>query len=311
MDTLFSILIVNFNNSRFLPTCIDSIICQNHKNWEVIIVDDASIDNSIEVIKKLIKEDKRFRLFQNSRNYGCGYSKNYAVHVAQGKYCAFVDPDDAIKQNAITTLLQSFSLNPRASIISSRHELIDENSIFLRNSNMGGNIKKGSSFLSSYKSEITHMAAFIRNYYVDSGGINPKLKRAVDHDLYFKMEEHGDHVFINQILYSYRIHPNGISQFSNALKARYWAIKVCEDAYHRRLRNKCNLSNISIFQIKNMKSEYFYSKLHLNSNKRSLNSKIYLFALWLYFDPRRNLGQKIFFLINRFYFLSTGLFNKY
>ena len=58
---LFSILIANYNNGKYFEDCYKSIITQTHENWEVIIVDDASTDDSVVVIKKINGEDARFK----------------------------------------------------------------------------------------------------------------------------------------------------------------------------------------------------------------------------------------------------------
>ena len=65
---LFSILIANYNNGKFFKDCYDSIINQTYDNWEAIIVDDHSADQSVELIKAIIKEDARFKLYENENN---------------------------------------------------------------------------------------------------------------------------------------------------------------------------------------------------------------------------------------------------
>ena len=92
----FSLLIANYNNGHFFEDCYYSIIPQTYTNWEVIIVDDKSTDNSVAIIKEFIKGDKRFKLFLNSENKGCGYTKNKCAYKSQGEILGFLDPDDGL-----------------------------------------------------------------------------------------------------------------------------------------------------------------------------------------------------------------------
>src|ERR1700690_716768 len=97
----FSVLIANYNNGKYFKDCYDSLISQTYNNWEEIILDYKSTDDSLEVIKTLIKEDERFKLFENEKNYGCGYTKRKCAELATGEICGFVDPDDAIVPEAL------------------------------------------------------------------------------------------------------------------------------------------------------------------------------------------------------------------
>ena len=103
-----SILIANYNNGRYFKDCYDSIISQSYDNWEVIIVDDCSTDNSVELIKKFIDGDERFKFYQNTQNKGCGYTKRKCLDLATGEFCAFLDPDDAIFSYDVECLLDEF-----------------------------------------------------------------------------------------------------------------------------------------------------------------------------------------------------------
>ena len=67
---LFSILIANYNNGRYLQEAIDSVLAQTYTNWEVVIVDDKSTDNSFEIYEKY-KDDPRFHVCFNDVNRGC------------------------------------------------------------------------------------------------------------------------------------------------------------------------------------------------------------------------------------------------
>ena len=90
---LFSVLIANYNNGKYLMDAIESVRQQTYTNWEIILVDDSSTDNSHELYKEL-EQDERIHIFLNNQNRGCGYTKHRCAELANGEICGFLDPDD-------------------------------------------------------------------------------------------------------------------------------------------------------------------------------------------------------------------------
>ncbi len=94
MNALVSILTPSFNAEKFIAQTIQSVLDQTYNNWELIIVDDASTDDTIARISTFLVQDPRIILIQNSINQGAAYSRNVATHHAKGDYIAFLDADD-------------------------------------------------------------------------------------------------------------------------------------------------------------------------------------------------------------------------
>ena len=92
MNDLVSIVMPSYNTARYIGETIGSVQKQTYKNWELIIVDDCSTDNSMDVIRSF--NEPRIRLFQNKKNSGAAISRNYALREAKGKWVAFLDSDD-------------------------------------------------------------------------------------------------------------------------------------------------------------------------------------------------------------------------
>ena len=89
-----SVITPNFNCARFLARTIESVIAQTYKNWEMIIVDDGSTDNSLEIIKKYQQQDPRISFYQMDGNQGPAKARNLAIEKASGRFIAFLDSDD-------------------------------------------------------------------------------------------------------------------------------------------------------------------------------------------------------------------------
>lgn len=98
-EQLVSIIIPMFNAQQYIEDAIESIQNQTYTQWEVIIVDDASTDDSVEVVKRI--EDKRIRLIQLEKNTGAAYSRNIGINHANGRYIAFLDADDLWKEDKL------------------------------------------------------------------------------------------------------------------------------------------------------------------------------------------------------------------
>lgn len=95
-NALISIITPNWNGASYIAETIQAIKQQSYSHWEMIIIDDASTDNSIEVIQAEINNDPRITLLQNDQNKGQCYSRNRGLDACQGTYITFIDADDLI-----------------------------------------------------------------------------------------------------------------------------------------------------------------------------------------------------------------------
>lgn len=93
MRDLVSIIMPSYNTERFISESIQSVLNQTYTEWELLIVDDCSLDNTDEVVKPFLK-DTRIRYLKNERNVGAAVSRNKALREAKGKWIAFLDSDD-------------------------------------------------------------------------------------------------------------------------------------------------------------------------------------------------------------------------
>lgn len=91
---LVSIITPNWNCAKFVRDTIKSVQNQTYTNWEMIIVDDCSTDESETIIKSFLTEDNRIKFIRNEKNSGAAISRNYALREAKGKWIAFLDSDD-------------------------------------------------------------------------------------------------------------------------------------------------------------------------------------------------------------------------
>ena len=93
-DKLVSIIIPVHNSSVFLEEAIESVLSQTYKNWELLIIDDHSTDNSLNIIDAYIKKEQRIKGFFNIAQTGVSVARNIGINNARGYYIAFLDSDD-------------------------------------------------------------------------------------------------------------------------------------------------------------------------------------------------------------------------
>lgn len=111
MNELVSIITPCYNSARFIGETIESIQAQTYTNWELLITDDCSQDNSIEIIKSYIEKDSRIKLFQLEKNSGAGIARNKSIEEAKGRYIAFCDGDDLWDKDKLMKQLEFIETN--------------------------------------------------------------------------------------------------------------------------------------------------------------------------------------------------------
>ena len=123
---LVSIVVPVYNAARFMDDTIQTVLNQTYQNWELLLVDDCSSDESVKIIKKYQKKDKRIKLFKLSENSGAAIARNTGIDKAKGRYLAFLDADDLWVKNKLE-LQVAFMQEKNAAFSFTGYEFADEN----------------------------------------------------------------------------------------------------------------------------------------------------------------------------------------
>lgn len=118
-SNLISVIVPVFNGSSFLSRALGSIQEQTYKNFEVIVVDDASTDNSAAIINNFCESDSRFRILRLTNNSGGGVARNAGLAAAKGRYVAFLDCDDYWLPNKLKLQLDVLEKNAHVALVCS------------------------------------------------------------------------------------------------------------------------------------------------------------------------------------------------
>jgi len=106
---IFSIVIPVYNREDLISTCIDSVLWQTFPSYEVLIVDDASIDSTMTVVSAYAQQDSRIYAFSNQLNLGSQRSRNRGLSLAKGQYIVFLDSDDILSPHYLQIVYSAFS----------------------------------------------------------------------------------------------------------------------------------------------------------------------------------------------------------
>ena len=230
-EPLFSVLIANYNNGNYIKETLDSVFAQDYTNWEIIIVDDASTDNSKDVYA-LYAGDSRIHIYYNKENKGVTYTKWRCLEYAKGELCGFLDPDDTILPNALSLMVNAHSLDDDISIISSRYYVCDENMNIQRESGYL-RIPEGESYLTYMQYAPWPFISFKMSKYKQTKGLNKNNKIGDDQELCLLLEEVGKWHVLDDLTYKYRMKSNSLSNH-RCYECEYWNIIVWHEACMRR-----------------------------------------------------------------------------
>ncbi|WP_392530604.1 glycosyltransferase family 2 protein [Nostoc sp. C117] len=111
-----SIILCTYNRAKYLNECINSVINQTFKYWELIIVDDGSQDNTFEIINPYIEEFNNIRYLKHRNKKQC-YAKNAGIQASFGRYITFIDSDDTYKPNHLESRVEYMKAHPEIDLI--------------------------------------------------------------------------------------------------------------------------------------------------------------------------------------------------
>ena len=124
-----SVVVPIYNTGKFVRKCIDSVLNQSYDNIELILINDGSKDNSLEIINSY-KDDKKIKIFSHD-NHGAAYTRNFGLKKACGKYITFVDSDDYIEKDYIKRYVSHFKKNTDVVLGGYNKEINDKKTSFI------------------------------------------------------------------------------------------------------------------------------------------------------------------------------------
>lgn len=208
-----SIITPSYKSERFISQTIDSVLSQTYQNWEMIIVDDVSPDDSNIIIEEYCKKDNRIKLIKLEKNSGPAVARNRAIEEAKGRYIAFLDADDLWKPNKLEMQIK-FMEEKDCALSYSTYETMSEEGV-LQNKYINPPLRI------SYKDLLksNYIGCLTAMYDTQKVGkvYMPLIKKRQDYGLWLKILRKTDFAHgIDESLAAYRIMSNSVS--SNKFK---------------------------------------------------------------------------------------------
>ena len=117
-----------YNASKFLSQTVDSVLAQTYEDFELIMVDDCSKDDSFQIMQEYQKTDSRVRIFRNEENKGVSYTRNFAVLKAESEYIALIDSDDMWREDKLSKQVELIKKHPDTALSYTGSAFVDTNS---------------------------------------------------------------------------------------------------------------------------------------------------------------------------------------
>ena len=240
-----SVIMPVFNAERYLVDSISSILNQSFKDFEIILINDGSKDNSLNIIKKFKRLDKRIVLINNKSNRGLPKSINSGLRIAKGKYIARMDADDISMPDRFLIQFNYLEEHRDIFLIGSSAEVIDENN------NHIGSLIKYDNYRKIYRklldsNPLIHPSIMFRNEKIL---YREKFKASEEYDFYLRLLSLGKHITnLPQKLIKYRVSKN--SFVSTAPNQRYFFEKAKQFYRQRTEKGKDEYNSFNLDEIK-------------------------------------------------------------
>jgi len=207
---LVSIIVPTYNLSKCLRVTIDSALSQTYANWEMIITDDGSTDDTVEIIKEYIAKDSRFRLNRFEKNTGqAAKARNASMKLAKGEFLAFLDGDDLWTENKLETQLDYHLNYPDVDATSTWFHIVGENERAKKFEKMlwrfpGGKITIDQILQQAMQTSTVMMK---RKCYEETGGMDerPSLVSGQDYEFFIRIVAKYNAHRIPEDLMGYRV----------------------------------------------------------------------------------------------------------
>ncbi len=214
-----SIIMPLLNTERYVGLAIQSILTQSYTDFELIIVNDASSDSSLEIVQSF--KDERIRIFSNVRNQGIVFSRNLGLNAAQGRYIAPFDSDDIAMPCKFRKQLDFLNSHPDFGMIGTWARMIDEEGTVLNRKWKLSASPKHIPAIMLFRNYFVQSSLLIRREAIPEGGYAAGFEIGEDYNMWNQVIRKHKVWNYPEYLVQYRIHNKGVSQQNTERLAEY------------------------------------------------------------------------------------------
>lgn len=217
-----SVMMACYNAEKYISEAIESILCQTFDDFELIILDDGSTDNSLSICEYYRKKDNRVKLFKNEKNYGQVYTRNKMMDMAIGEYLAVMDADDVSLPQRLEVQVNFLEKHDLIGGVSSGCYFINEASEVTAEMIQPGRTPMEVKAWLLFDNIILHSSAMFRKSIVKKNTLKYRAGQIVmqDYGMWTKFVLHSDWIVLEDKLIKYRNLSQSISHNMNAEKMK-------------------------------------------------------------------------------------------
>lgn len=278
----------SYNYADYIKEAIESVLAQTYTNWELVIVDDGSTDNSVDVIKSYIEKDDRIKLFQheNNQNKGLASSIKLGIEKSESEWIAFLESDDKFTQNSIEEKMNAIQENPNIDLLFTDLELFQDTKIIPSFNKYFDYInsyffdRSISQFIYNFPVLITKMnfiptfsVVILKKSIIENCDFSPTCKASVDYYLWAQLSKYNIY-YLNKKLTDWRIHSNSYinTDRHNWFVRCYFYLKI----YYFTIADKNLLLKI-LLMLNYIRTRIVYVKFDKTSIKINIANHKYIF----------------------------------
>lgn len=293
---MISVLMPVYNSELYLEDAVQSILDQTYKNFEFIIIDDGSVDNSLAILESF--KDNRIKLVKKKNNTGYTSLLNESINYAKYDYLARMDSDDVSNKDRLLKQFKFLEKNKDYSVVGSNIRLINTKGQFIRNGKYPETDKQIKSKLSSF-STFAHPACLIRKKkLIDIGGYRTIFEPSEDYDLWTRLALNSKMYNIQEYLLDYRIHGKSVSSKRGIdQQIKTFFIQKNFDNLKNGNPDLVDINNLTKIDLetcsklfndlKNLKFLIDYHKIKIDFNKKSYLTAFFKTILILFLYPKK------------------------
>jgi glycosyltransferase involved in cell wall biosynthesis len=233
MEIKFSVIVNCKNSQEYLNDCLESILNQSYKNFELIIINNNSTDSTFKIINSF--KDERIKYFNTEKDLSLGAARNLGIKYSTGSYIGFLDSDDLWLENKLEETIKTIELFDSSIIYSNVLYFNEKKSEKLYSNDKSFNLDIFEQQIANYNLCIS--SCVINRFYLSKLDFyfDEKLEVCEDYDIFLRLLMLQNASFIPEILTKYRIHDNNLTKKKRHLffKERYIVVE--------RLKSICNL----------------------------------------------------------------------
>ena len=294
MTPKVSICVPTYNGEKYLPDCLESIISQTFSDFELLIIDDCSNDNTVNIIQNYAEKDRRIRLIQNRQNLGLIGNWNRCLENAYGEWIKFVFQDDMIAPNCLAAMLQASRNN--VPIIFSQRELLFDSNVpskirkqYLAHQTIITNLFPGNKYISINrycKAILDHIhypginligeptvVMLHKSVQKKFGKFNPFFLQISDEEYWTRIAVHTGLIHIEEKLATFRVHKQSTSMYNHQkkyyrigmidplIRIYYFLYDPIYEPFRQYLEKTESLDNMKLFFQKSVSKAWLKAKI--------------------------------------------------